>query len=156
MAGDKEKSNLDNITAYSSSNDNVNIVRPSNPRSEWSKSLRMLEVEKAIDGSSAAVANADLLPVPPHGRTWGKVTYALYWFGESASVTSWTVAATGVKGGLSWWKSWLCVIFGHMFVCIPLVMTGRPGASYKIPFPIIARASFGIWGAIGPCLTATS
>ena len=29
-------------------------------------------------------------------------------------------------------------------------MTGRIGATYHIPFPVVSRASFGIWGSLWP------
>ena len=71
--------------------------------------LKRLEVRQANEeGSNGDVylSNHDLLPIPKENRTWGKWTYSLFWFGECASVTSWTVASTGVKAGLSWWEAW--------------------------------------------------
>ncbi|KAF2793927.1 NCS1 nucleoside transporter family [Melanomma pulvis-pyrius CBS 109.77] len=140
------------MTAYSASNDNDHVGASPENASGISKWVKRLEIEKGSDGLSAAMTNVDLLPVPPEGRTWVFLTYVLFWFGECASVTSWTVAATGVKAGLSWYEAWICVVFGHWLVAIPLVMTGRPGATYHIPFPVIARASFGIWGSYWPLI----
>jgi nucleobase:cation symporter-1, NCS1 family len=54
----------------------------------------------------AYLTNHDLLPVPLENRTWGKWAYTLFWFGECASVTSWTVASTGLSAGLAWWEAW--------------------------------------------------
>lgn len=73
--------------------------------------LRKLEVPQVNtegEGGNADVflSNHDLQPVPEANRIWGKWTYGLFWFGECASVTSWTVAATGVNAGLSWWEAW--------------------------------------------------
>lgn len=71
--------------------------------------LRRLEVQRSEDENSTGdvyLSNHDLLPIPQQNRIWGKWTYGLFWFGECASVTSWTVAATGVRAGLSWWESW--------------------------------------------------
>lgn len=34
------------------------------------------------------------------------------------------------------------------FVCL----TGRIGAKYHISFPVVSRASFGIWGSLWPVL----
>jgi cytosine/uracil/thiamine/allantoin permease len=52
----------------------------------------------------------------------------------------------------SWWEAWICVIRGHFIAAIPMVLAGRPGATYHIPFPVIARASFGVWGSSWPIL----
>ncbi|KAI1609774.1 permease for cytosine/purines, uracil, thiamine, allantoin-domain-containing protein [Exophiala viscosa] len=75
---------------------------------------------------------------------------SLFWFGECFSVTSWTVASTGVTAGLAWWEAWICVILGHFIAAVPTVMTGRGGAVYHVPFPVLARSSFGVIGAYWP------
>ena len=62
------------------------------------------------------------------------------------------IAASSLQVGLSWWQAWICVWVGYtisaMFVC----MTCRIGATYHIGFPIVNRASFGIWGSLWPVL----
>lgn len=55
-----------------------------------------------------------------------------------------------VANGLSWWQSWLCVWIGYVLAATFICMTGRIGATYHIPFPVVARASFGIWGSLWP------
>ncbi|CAM1501695.1 Fc.00g036790.m01.CDS01 [Cosmosporella sp. VM-42] len=115
--------------------------------------LRKLEVPRSDDEAANGdiyLSNHDLLPIPKENRIWGKWTYSLFWFGECASVTSWTVAATGVKAGLSWWEAWLCVIFGHLIVAIFMTAIGRAGAVYHLGFPTIARSSFGVFGSLWP------
>ncbi|CAK7227148.1 hypothetical protein SBRCBS47491_006471 [Sporothrix bragantina] len=115
----------------------------------FSKFMRKLEI-KNTSQADPLLGNYQLLPVPKEDRTWGAWTYTLFWFGECASVTSWTVASTGVQAGLTWWETWLCVIIGHFIVAVPMVMGGRPGAVYHVPFPVLARSSFGIWGSYWP------
>lgn len=62
------------------------------------------------------------------------------------------IAASSLESGLSWWQAWICVWVGYtvsaMFVCL----TGRIGATYHISFPVVNRASFGIWGSLWPVL----
>lgn len=41
---------------------------------------------------------------------------------------------------------WIGYTIAGIFVC----MTGRIGASYHIGFPVVARASFGVWGSLWP------
>lgn len=52
--------------------------------------------------------------------------------------------------GLSWWQSWICVWIGYSIAASFVVTTGRIGATYHIGFPVTARSSFGIWGALWP------
>lgn len=71
--------------------------------------LQRLEVNQTNEEGEKGdiyLSNHDLLPIPKENRIWGLWTYGLFWFGECASVTSWTVASTGVKAGLAWWESW--------------------------------------------------
>ncbi|KAF2493422.1 hypothetical protein BU16DRAFT_551281 [Lophium mytilinum] len=121
---------------------------PQNPDRSGTHSLRRYGLVGSRSSQSLWSSPTDLLPVPLEDRKWGRWSYALFWVAESASVTSWTVASTGVKNGL--WEAWLCVILGHWIVVVPLLMTGRPGAKYHVPFPVIVRASFGVWGSYWP------
>jgi NCS1 family nucleobase:cation symporter-1 len=60
------------------------------------------------------------------------------------------IVVSNGAGGLSWWQSWLCVWIGYAIAACFVVMTGRIGATYHISFPVVSRASFGIWGALWP------
>ena len=55
-----------------------------------------------------------------------------------------------ITNGLSWWQSWLCVWIGYLIAATFICMTGRIGATYHISFPVVTRASFGIWGSLWP------
>ena len=60
------------------------------------------------------------------------------------------ISSTQVANGLSWWQSWLCVWIGYTISGTFICMTGRIGATYHISFPVVSRASFGIWGSLWP------
>lgn len=55
-----------------------------------------------------------------------------------------------IVNGLSWWQSWLCVWIGYTISACFICSTGRIGATYHISFPVVSRASFGIWGSLWP------
>lgn len=55
-----------------------------------------------------------------------------------------------IVAGLSWWQAWLCVWLGYTISACFIVLSGRIGATYHIGFPVIGRASFGIWGSLWP------
>jgi hypothetical protein len=52
--------------------------------------------------------------------------------------------------GLAWWHAWLCVWIGYFIAACFICLTGRIGATYHISFPVMCRASFGIWGSLWP------
>ena len=60
------------------------------------------------------------------------------------------ISSSMVANGLSWWQSWICVWIGYVIAATFICMTGRIGATYHIPFPVVSRASFGIWGSLWP------
>src|SRR6202142_550294 len=46
------------------------------------------------------------------------------------------------------WKQAVATVFlGNTIVLIPMLLNSHPGARYGIPFPVLARASFGVLGA---------
>ena len=63
---------------------------------------------------------------------------------------TWMISSSMIVNGLSWWQSWLCVWIGYTISATFICMTGRIGATYHISFPVVTRASFGIWGSLWP------
>jgi NCS1 family nucleobase:cation symporter-1 len=90
------------------------------------------------------------LAVELERRQWGPWNFVGFWIADSFNINTWMISAAAVTSGLSWWQSWLCVWIGYTiagcFVCI----TARLGATYHISFPVVVRASFGIWGSLWP------
>jgi hypothetical protein len=56
------------------------------------------------------------------------------------------------QGGLLWYEGMGAVLLGSFIVVIPIILNGRAGARYGVPFPVLARASFGLRGANLPAL----
>ena len=48
--------------------------------------------------------------------------------------------------------AWICVWVGYTLSACFVCLTGRIGATHHIGFPIVNRASFGIWGSLWPVL----
>ena len=63
---------------------------------------------------------------------------------------TWMISSAMVTNGLSWWQSWICVWLGYSIAACFICLTGRIGATYHISFPVVSRASFGIWGSLWP------
>jgi NCS1 family nucleobase:cation symporter-1 len=57
------------------------------------------------------------------------------------------LAASLIQGGMNWKQAVFTVFLGNSIVLIPMLLNSHPGARYGVPFPVLARASFGVLGA---------
>lgn len=99
-----------------------------------------------------ALINEDLAPVPENKRTWGTWNYAALWISMSLCIPTYMLASSLIQGGMNWWQSILTIFLGNAIVLIPMILNGHAGAKYGIPFPVLARASFGTKGANIPAM----
>jgi len=100
----------------------------------------------------SVLSNEDLAPVPTDKRTWNTINYFSLWVGMAVCIPSYMIAASLISAGLSLWQAVGCVFLGNMIVLVPMLLNGMPGAKYGIPYPVYARASFGIYGSNIPAL----
>ncbi|MFE3599413.1 NCS1 family nucleobase:cation symporter-1 [Streptomyces sp. NPDC059142] len=97
-------------------------------------------------------ANADLLPVPVARRNWTTYNFAALWVGMAHNIPSWLLASGLVTLGMDWKQAVLTIALANVIVLLPMLLTGHAGPKYGIPFPVLARASFGLRGANLPAL----
>jgi NCS1 family nucleobase:cation symporter-1 len=57
-----------------------------------------------------------------------------------------------VDRGWTWQAAVAAVILGNIVVLIPIALNSHAGTRYGVPFPVLARASFGVLGANLPAL----
>jgi NCS1 family nucleobase:cation symporter-1 len=105
---------------------------------------------KTITASS--LINEDLAPIPMDKRTWGTWNYAALWISMSLCIPTYTMASSMINQGMSWWQAVLTIFIGNAIVLVPMLLNGHAGAKYGIPFPVMARASFGTKGANIPAM----
>ncbi|KAG8376632.1 hypothetical protein BUALT_Bualt09G0083600 [Buddleja alternifolia] len=98
------------------------------------------------------LTNDDLNPTPPYRRTFSGLEMASLWVGLVVGVPAYYLAGSLVDLGMSWWQGIATVVAANIILLIPLILTGHPGTKYGIPFPVLARSSFGIRGAHIPTL----
>lgn len=98
------------------------------------------------------LTNPDLAPTRPEQRTWSTWHIAALWVGMSVCVPTYMIASGMIAQGMAWWQATLTVMLGNLIVLVPMVLNGHPGARYGIPFPVLARSSFGTLGANVPAL----
>ncbi|KAF6266169.1 permease for cytosine/purines, uracil, thiamine, allantoin-domain-containing protein [Scenedesmus sp. NREL 46B-D3] len=95
----------------------------------------------------------DLLPTPASKRTFAAADFAALWVTLVISITTYYLAASLVDMGMSWWQGVLTVFVGNLLTLVPMVLNAHAGTKYGIPFPVLARASFGIKGSNLPSLS---
>lgn len=94
-----------------------------------------------------ALINPDIAPVPSGQRSWKAISFFTLWVGMAVNIPSYMIAASLIDGGMSWQQAMWTVLLGNLIVFVPMSLSGHAGTKYGIPFPVFARASFGIRGA---------
>jgi NCS1 family nucleobase:cation symporter-1 len=105
---------------------------------------------ETIRGSS--LYNEDLAPIPASRRSWGTYNYAALWIAMSVNIPTYLLASGMIAGGMSWKQAIFTVFLGNVLVLVPMLLNAHAGAKYGIPFPVFARASFGVLGANVPAV----
>jgi nucleobase:cation symporter-1, NCS1 family len=100
----------------------------------------------------SALYNQDLAPISTDRRTWRTYNYAALWISMSVNIPTYMLASGMIAGGMNWKQALFTVFLGNVLVLIPMLLNAHAGAQYGIPFPVFARASFGVLGANVPAI----
>jgi NCS1 family nucleobase:cation symporter-1 len=100
-----------------------------------------------ITGAHPQLYNHDLAPTAPEGRTWGAFSLFAMWMSDVHSVGGYTFAASLFFLGLTGWQVLISMLVGITAVYFLMNLIGRPSLRNGIPFPVMARVSFGVMGA---------
>ncbi|MFQ5664099.1 MAG: NCS1 family nucleobase:cation symporter-1 [Terriglobia bacterium] len=113
----------------------------------------LLADETSSEGAARSwLWNKDLAAVPREKRTWGTYNYTALWVSLSVNIPTYMLASGMIAGGMNWKQALFTIFLGNLIVLIPLLLNAHAGARYGIPFPIFARASFGVLGANIPAI----
>src|ERR1700683_3843778 len=102
-------------------------------------------VQSRIEASP--LYNEDLAPTTAEHRHWGTYNFAALWISMSVNIPTYMLAASLIQGGMNWKQAVATIFIGNVIVLGPMLLNSHPGAKYGIPFPVLARASFGVLGA---------
>lgn len=91
--------------------------------------------------------NPELAPVPVEQRTWTTYNFFALWMGMAHNIPSYTLAASLIALGMDWIQAFLTITLGNLIVLVPMLLNSHAGTKYGIPFPVFARAFYGIRGA---------
>ncbi|MCJ1357775.1 MAG: hypothetical protein MMC33_007771 [Icmadophila ericetorum] len=92
-------------------------------------------------------SNKDLDPVPPEMRTWTGLDYWAYWCSDMLAPPLASTVSSVMSLGFTARQTIPIVFFGFLIISGVITATGRIGATYNIPFPVLVRSMFGMWGS---------
>ncbi len=98
------------------------------------------------DLTQSDLYNKDLAPLSPEEQNWSMWDLAALWVGVAVCIPTYVLASDIVKAGLNWIEALIIIILGNIIITVPMVLNGKAGVKYGIPFPVIGRAAFGVQG----------
>lgn len=112
----------------------------------------MSDTDWTSKGYSPGLTNHDLLPTEPAQRKWGAFSIFNVWTSDVHSLWGYYLAASLFLLCGSFVNFLLAIGIGSIVIYVLMTMVGLAGVRTGVPFPVLARASFGVWGANFPAL----
>ncbi len=113
----------------------------------------LTELEAGPDVTESPLYNDDIAPTKVHQRTWNKWNVGALWVGMSICVPTYTLGGVlTAYFGLSVLEALITIFLANVVVLIPLTLNAFAGTKYGIPFPVLLRSSFGIYGSNVPAI----
>jgi nucleobase:cation symporter-1, NCS1 family len=106
----------------------------------------------AIEGADPALYSLDLAPTAEKQRTWTTYSFAALWVSMAHCIPTYMLAAGLIGMGMNWWQALLTILVGNLIVLVPILLNSHAGTRYGIPFPVFARAAYGVFGANVPAI----
>ncbi|MFT5162559.1 MAG: NCS1 family nucleobase:cation symporter-1 [Alteromonadaceae bacterium] len=112
-----------------------------------------IELDVRSDVRDSSLYNDDIAPTKVAQRTWHKGNVAALWVGMAICVPTYTLGGVlTAYFGLSVMEALFTIFIANVIVLIPLTLNAFAGTKYGIPFPVLLRPSFGLYGSNIPCL----
>lgn len=96
------------------------------------------------------LSNDDLLPA--RSRHWKVYDVFALWMSDVHNLGNYTFAAGLIVLGLSAFDVLTSLLIGFVLIFVGMNLMGRIGQRHGVPFPVVARISFGVFGANVPAL----
>ncbi|KAF2125506.1 uracil permease [Dothidotthia symphoricarpi CBS 119687] len=109
--------------------------------------LKVEQPKSTFAEGNARWTNKDLDPVPRHGRKWGVSSFLAYWISDAFNAATWQFASSIIAIGLTWRESLGIVALSFFIISFVIALNGAIGVIHHVPFPVLARASWGFWGS---------
>ena len=111
-----------------------------------------VELDDATPLEKSPLYNPDLAPVKVKDRSWSTYNYAALWISMAHCITTYMLASGLIGAGMSWGQALFTILLGNSIVLVPILLNSHPGTKYGIPFPVFARAAYGVIGSNLPAL----
>ena len=98
---------------------------------------------------SPRLSNEDLVPAK---QTWSWYNIFSFWMSDVHSMGGYMVAASLFALGLASWQVFVALIVGIMIVQVAANLVAKPSQISGVPYAVIARQAFGVYGAFIPSL----
>ncbi|MDP5228724.1 MULTISPECIES: NCS1 family nucleobase:cation symporter-1 [Arthrobacter] len=99
---------------------------------------------------SGRLYNEDLAPATE--RKWSTYSFFAVWMSAIHNIGTYTFVAGLFVIGLTGWQVLAAILIGTGILFFGMNWAGRMGQRTGVPFPVMARISFGVWGANIPAL----
>jgi NCS1 family nucleobase:cation symporter-1 len=96
--------------------------------------------------------NPDLAPATPGQRRWKSYDLFAFWSNTAHNLGAYTFAAGLFALGLNAWQVTLGILGGAVVVFLGCLLSGAMGHGTGVPFPVISRLSWGVFGANVPAM----
>src|ERR1700744_6649495 len=70
----------------------------------------------------------------------------------SHNIPTYLLASGLIAVGMNWVQAIITIALANLIVLIPMLLNSHAGTKYGIPYPVFARASFGLRGANLPAI----
>jgi NCS1 family nucleobase:cation symporter-1 len=111
-----------------------------------------VELSEGVTLSDERLFNEDLAPTRVERRTWTTYAFAALWISMAHCIPTYILASGLIKEGMSWWQAVVTILLGNSIVLVPIVLNSHAGTKYGVPFPVFARAAYGVFGANVPAV----
>ncbi|MGW3443279.1 NCS1 family nucleobase:cation symporter-1 [Streptomyces sp. NPDC001076] len=96
------------------------------------------------------LTNEDLAPA--ERRNWKVFDLFAMWMSDVHNLGNYTFAAGLLVLGMNVWQVFTSLLAGFVLIYVGMNWMGRIGQRHGVPFPVVSRISFGVWGANIPAL----
>lgn len=111
-----------------------------------------VELNEDVDLKGSRLFNEDLAPTPLLKRNWTTYNFAALWISMAHCIPTYMMASGLIAAGMTWGQALFTILLGNTIVLIPILMNSHPGTKYGIPFPVFARAAYGVYGSNVPAI----
>ena len=101
---------------------------------------------------SSRLYNVDLAPTQRRGRRWTAYSIFTLWANDVHSLGNYSFAIGLFALGLGTWQILLSFLIGAVLLFLLLTLSGYMGEKTGVPFPVLSRIAFGVWGGQIPAI----